>query len=416
MEQWRKNYFVLLGGHAISLFSSSVLQFAIVWYINGVTQSPFILTMAMLVGFLPKALLGPFIGVFIDRFNRKSILILSDLFVAAVSLVPVLSAALFGSIPIWLIFFVLFFRAVGSAFYDPTFVTLTPQVAPKNELITCAGYSQALESISLIVSPAIAAALYAVWSLNQIILIDVIGAIIGVGTLLLVHVPDIKRDDTQVITPKDVVIEAKEGFSILRSKPGILGLVLISAIYSLALMPITPLFPIMCTAYFGGTESHAGAVEVVFAVGLLIGSFFLKLTKNVKNKVYVMGFSYVLMAISLISTAMLTPNQFYGFVVTAFFMGFSGPFYWGTFTPLLQQSFQEQHLGRVMALSSSIRSLSAPIAMSVAGIFSEIFGAQNWFLVSGILVLVATAVMFAVKDIRLAGITEKGESTSGLSV
>ena len=91
ITNWKKNFFTIWTGQAISQFSSSVLQFAVVWYLTDHTGSAMVLTAAMMMGFLPQGVLGPFIGVFIDRYNRKRIMIISDLLISAASFVMVLA-------------------------------------------------------------------------------------------------------------------------------------------------------------------------------------------------------------------------------------------------------------------------------------------------------------------------------------
>ena len=89
MYQWKKNFFIIWSGQAVSQLSSSILQFAIVWYLTEKTGSALVLSAAMLAGFLPQAVLGPFIGVYIDRYSRKKIMIVSDLLIALASLLLV---------------------------------------------------------------------------------------------------------------------------------------------------------------------------------------------------------------------------------------------------------------------------------------------------------------------------------------
>ena len=109
-RNWKQNFFTIWAGQAFSQFSSAVLQFAIVWYLTDQTGSALVLTAAMMMGFLPQGVLGPFIGVFIDRYNRKRIMILSDLFISAASLVMVI-AGWTGTLSTELILVVLFFRS-----------------------------------------------------------------------------------------------------------------------------------------------------------------------------------------------------------------------------------------------------------------------------------------------------------------
>ena len=398
ITNWKKNFFTIWTGQAISQFSSSVLQFAVVWYLTDHTGSAMVLTAAMMMGFLPQGVLGPFIGVFIDRYNRKRIMIISDLLISAASFVMVL-AGWMGRLSTELILVVLLARSVGSAFHNPCLQAVTPQIVPAGQLTRCAGYSQALESVSQILSPVVAAVLYSSWSLSGIISLDVIGALIAVITLGITQIPELQREgrDRNV----QVLREAKEGLRILRAKKGMLGLVSIGSLYTLALMPTSALFPLMTMSYFNGTSTSASIVEVVFSAGLLVGSLILSKWGGTKNRVYTIVGSFLLMSFSLFVSGILPPDGFYVLILCSWLMGVSGPFYWGMYTPLLQSNFEARYLGRVLSLSSSIRLLSGPLGLIVSGIFAERYGVENWFLIAGVLVLAASVLCVAVPSVRI---------------
>ena len=357
-----------------------------------------VLTAAMMMGFLPQGVLGPFIGVFIDQYNRKRIMIISDLLISAASFVMVL-AGWMGRLSTELILVVLLARSVGSAFHNPCLQAVTPQIVPAGQLTRCAGYSQALESVSQILSPVVAAVLYSSWSLSGIISLDVIGALIAVITLGITQIPELQQEgrDRNV----QVLREAREGFRILRAKKGMLGLVSIGSLYTLALMPTSALFPLMTMSYFNGTSTSASIVEVVFSAGLLFGSLILSKWGGTKNRVYTIVGSFLLMSFSLFVSGILPPDDFYVFILCSWLMGVSGPFYWGMYTPLLQSNFEARYLGRVLSLSSSIRLLSGPLGLIVSGIFAERYGVENWFLIAGVLVLAASVLCVAVPSVRI---------------
>lgn len=396
-KNWKKNFFTIWTGQALSQFSSSVLQFAIVWYLTDKTGSAMVLTVAMMMGFLPQGILGPFIGVFIDRYNRKRIMIVSDLFISAASFAMV-AAGWMGGLTTELILVVLLLRSVGSAFHTPCLQAVTPQIVPSDQLTRCSGYSQALESVSQILSPVVAAVLYSSWSLSGIISLDVIGALIAVLTLGITEIPQLMRKDND--EKIRVLREAKEGFLILKTKKGMLGLVLIGSIYTLALMPTSALFPLMTMSYFHGTSTHASMVEVVFSVGLLFGSLILSKWGGTKNRIYTIVLSFLLMSFSLLISGLLPPGGFYAFILCSWLMGVSGPFYWGMYTPLLQSNFEAEYLGRVLSLSSSIRLLSGPVGLVISGAFAENYGVEKWFLIASALVLSASILCIAVPAVR----------------
>ncbi len=397
ITNWKRNFYTIWAGQAFSQFSSSVLQFAIVWYLTDKTGSALVLSAAMMMGFLPQGILGPFIGVFIDRYNRKMIMAVSDLFIAAASLIMVIAGQM-GVLSIELILLVLLIRSIGSAFHTPCLQAVTPQIVPEDQLTRCSGYSQALESVSQLFSPALAAVLYQSWSLSGIIFLDVIGALIAVFMLVISVIPELNHNEN--IGKIHVLREAKEGFQILRTKKGMLGLVLIGTLYTLAMMPTSALFPLMSMSYFHGTSTNASVVEIVFSIGLLIGSLILGRWGGSKNRIYTIIGSFLLMSFSLFVSGFLPPEGFLAFAICSWLMGISGPFYWGMYTPLLQSNFEAKYLGRVISLSSSIRLISGPIGLSISGVFAERYGVEKWFLIAGALVLFASFLCLAIPSIR----------------
>ncbi|MBW4844216.1 MULTISPECIES: MFS transporter [unclassified Lacrimispora] len=397
VTNWKRNFYTIWAGQAFSQFSSSVLQFAIVWHLTDKTGSALVLSAAMMMGFLPQGILGPFIGVFIDRYNRKMIMAVSDLIIAAASFIMVIAGQM-GVLSTELILLVLLIRSIGSAFHTPCLQAVTPQIVPKDQLTRCSGYSQALESISQLFSPALAAVLYQSWSLSGIIFLDVIGALIAVFMLVISVIPELNHNEN--IGKIHVLREAKEGFQILRTKKGMLGLVLIGTLYTLAMMPTSALFPLMSMSYFHGTSTNASVVEIVFSIGLLIGSLILGRWGGTKNRIYTIIGSFLLMSFSLFVSGFLPPGGFLVFAVCSWLMGISGPFYWGMYTPLLQSKFEAKYLGRVISLSSSIRLISGPLGLSVSGVFAERYGVEKWFLIAGALVLFASFLCLVIPSIR----------------
>ena len=74
-NNWKRKFYAIWAGQAVSLITSAILQMAIIFYLTEKTGSAMVLSMASLVGFLPYAILGPAIGVLVDRHDRKKIMI-----------------------------------------------------------------------------------------------------------------------------------------------------------------------------------------------------------------------------------------------------------------------------------------------------------------------------------------------------
>ena len=82
---WRRPYYTILAGQAVSQVGSSAVQFALVWYLAQATGSPAAMGLAGLAAFLPGALLSPVTGIVADRRNRKRVCIASDLAAGAMA-------------------------------------------------------------------------------------------------------------------------------------------------------------------------------------------------------------------------------------------------------------------------------------------------------------------------------------------
>src|SRR6188474_2586174 len=106
-SKWAVRYFTLWTGQALSLLGSQLVQFAIIWYLTRETSSATTLAIASMMGLLPQVLLSPFIGTWVDRGNRRLILIAADAIVAIATLILALLFAR-GLIQLWQIYLALF--------------------------------------------------------------------------------------------------------------------------------------------------------------------------------------------------------------------------------------------------------------------------------------------------------------------
>lgn len=396
-NNWKLKFFTIWAGQAVSLITSAILQMAIIFYLTEKTGSAMVLSMASLVGFLPYAVFGPAIGVFVDRYDRKKIMISADLIIATAGAVLAI-VALYTELPVWMVLVVLFIRSIGTAFHTPALNAVTPLLVPAEQLTKCAGYSQSLQSASYIVSPAVAALLYSAWELNAIIAIDVLGAVIASLTVAFVKIPKLKVE--QQSFKQNLTGEMKEGFYVLKDNKGLFALLLIGTLYMFVYMPINALYPLISMEYFNGTPMHISITEITYASGMLAGGLILGLFGNYKKRILLITVSIFMMGISLIISGLLPSSEFVIFVVCCAIMGLSVPFYSGVQTALFQEKIKPEYLGRVFSLTGSIMSLAMPLGLILSGFFADRIGVNHWFLVSGILVISIAIICPMVNEVR----------------
>lgn len=396
-NNWKKSFYTIWSGQAISLLTSSIVQFAIIWWLTDKTQSASVLAMATLIGFVPQGILGLFAGVIVDRYSRKSIMILSDILIASACLFIAI-AGFFSEIPIWLVMVVLFIRSIGSAFHQPALQATIPLLVPEDSLAKCNGYSQTFQSVSIIASPVIAAFLYATYKLNTILLADVVGAAVGILAIASVKIPELKKQENA--QAPHFIKEAKEGILVLYQARGLFGLVIIGALFMVVFMPINSLFPLMSMSYFGGNAWHASVVEIAFGVGLMFGSLAIGAWGGFKNKIISIFLAMALFGVLLTFSGLLPTSGFVYFAVASALMGLFVPLYNAPYMTLLQEKIAPEYLGRVISLSGSIMMVATPIGLLISGFFAEVVGIGNWFAISGVLILAISFLCLIVPSVR----------------
>lgn len=397
MENW-KTKFVFLGiGQAVSMLTSSILQISIVWYLTRKTGSAAIITLATLAGYLPRALLGLFTGAFIDRFDRKKILIFSDLTIALAALALAL-VALFTEIPLWFIFVILCVRSMGAAFHTPALNAVVPSIVPKDQLTRCAGVTQGFESVSLILSPALAAMLFRVWDLSAIVFLDVIGALAAVSIVSILPIPHrIHRGEAGKV---HILQDTKDGFAVLRKEKGLVAIMVVSTLYAFIYFPIGSLYPLITMTYFGGGVAESGIVEIVFSSGTLLGALLLGIAGNKLNRIGAVTASIGIYGLGVMSTGLLPPDGLKAFIALSGMMGMTLPFFYGLRTAIFQSRVPGEYLGRVLSLLYSTSLFAAPLGLLLGGTISELMGVNNCFFVCGVLAVCLAIAMLVLPSIR----------------
>ncbi|MEK4714787.1 MFS transporter [Sporosarcina sp. FSL K6-5500] len=393
-RNWKRKFIALYTGQFFSLLSSAAVQFSIIWWLTDTTGSPLVLALAGIAGFLPQALLGPFAGTIVDRHSRKVMMILADLIVALGSLF--LFLWMYYSEPnITLVILVLIVRSLATAFHMPAMQASVPLLAPKEHLTKVAGWGQMVSSMTNIAGPAVGVSLLAVSSLEWVLLFDVFGAIIACSVLLFIRIPSVTR--TEEMATDNLIAEMKEGYHAIVKHRLVLKLTIVMIVVAVLFIPVGTYFPLMVRNHFEKGVVEAGIVEIVFAIGLIVGASFLGVLGDRFDKVKTMAAGMILMGISLFISGLLLPSMFYVFVVMSFLVGLAGPLFSAPFYAFIQAEIEPQLLGRVFSFVTSLSLLAAPIGLGLAGFFTELTNVAVFFSAAGLLIVLNAAVTIKVK-------------------
>lgn len=397
IPHWKQKFVLLWTGQALSILSSMVSQYALIWYLTDLTGSPAVLSLATMAAMVPQGVLSLFTGAFADRFDRRIIMMVSD---GAIGLISLALAALAfaGPLPVAPILVVAALRSVGGAFHSPCIQAVTPLIAPPESLTRCAGWSQGIQTVSMLLSPALASVLYAHVPLAWILLLDTLGAVFAIGGVLLARLPVLRAGAHGA--PLRLWQDTREGLAVLRSHRWLWELTLICALFSVAFMPVSALFPLMSMDYFGGDSASAALVETLFSAGMLLGSVILGLWGGTRDKILTMTAAVLGLGLTLVLSGLLPPGGFWAFAALSGLMGLSAPFFNSVFMALIQTRVEPEYLGRVLGLTGAIMTLASPVGLGLTALFAGVAGLTVWFLLSGVVTLACGGLMLLLPAVR----------------
>jgi len=396
MNNWKKKFIIIWSGQLFSILSSSIAQFAIVLWISLETGSAEVLSFATIAALLPQVVLGPFAGVFVDRWSRKWTMILADSFVALCS---GLIALLFylDVIEIWQIYLLLMLRSVGSAFHAPAMKSSIPLLAPEKELTRIASINQTIQALCNICGPVLGAALIVSTNMSVVMLLDVVGAAIACATLMFVFIPNPEKAETE--STNNVLRDMKDGFQAISNNRGLKWVMVTEILITFFIMPVVALIPLMTLKNFSGTAYQVSLVELLFGAGALVGGILLGIWNPRVRKVVMINLSYIIIGLSIFASGMLPPSAFIAYAIFAIVEGISMPFYSGPFTALLQTQIEVSFLGRVFSLFDSISLLPSLLGLLATGFVADTIGIANVFVICGIAIVMTGILAFFIPSI-----------------
>ena len=389
-------FLVLFSGQAFSLFGSRLVQFALVWYLTDQTKSPTVLATASIAALLPQVFIGPFAGVLVDRWNRKTVMIVADTLVA---LSVLILAFIFttGRIEVWHIYAVMMFRAAGGAFQWPAMQASTSMMVPKSHLSRVAGLNQSLNGLVAISAPPAGALLLELISIEYVLAIDVITAILAVGPLLLISVP---QPEQKAGPASGVLEDMKEGYKWVLSQKGLLIIMIMSLCINLFTTPTFTMLPLFITEVLNGGAIELAWIQSANGVGMIAGGIILGIWGGFKSKVNT-AFSGLLMAsIGLLLFSQTPPNMLWMGIGSIFIFGSMNAIANSSFFSLLQAMIPHDMQGRVFTLIMSTSVAVSPLGLAIAGPVIELTGLRFWFIISGIAFMVGSGVGFLVPQVR----------------
>lgn len=363
--KWWGKTVAFLVSQGVTLFGSQIVQMAIIWYVTLETSSGLWVTVLTLTAFLPQMLVSFFAGVWADRYDRKWIIIISDIVIAATTLLLALymMSGNVGEAALPAIIIVCAVRSLGSGIQTPTVNAMLPQLVPEDGLMRVNGINGSIQAVVQFVSPVAAGAIMAAGPIYNIMLIDVATAVIGVSMLFLIRIPRHQPQEGAGNTP--VLKEIGEGLRFTWRHKFLRRMLIQYGAYIFLCVPSGFLTALMIQRTFGDNIMLLTINETVGFAGALAGGLLLGATGGFKNRNMTFFLGAAIYGVT--SFAVGFTSTFWLFASLMFFMGMTIPVVQSAVFTLVQEKTEPAMLGRVFSLLNVMFTGFMPLGMVIFG-------------------------------------------------
>jgi DHA3 family macrolide efflux protein-like MFS transporter len=360
---------IVWAGQIVSVLASSMTQFALTIWAYEETGSATALGAMSASFILPFLLLSPIAGAMVDRYNRKLMMMVSDLG-AVTSTVGILILSAMGQLQIWHLYVAAAINGLGNTFQWPAYSAAISTMLPKEQYSRANGMMSLIEFGPSVLAPMLAGALLPLIQLTGILVLDVVTFFLAIAALLAVHVPQPARTVEGQAGQGSLLKEGIYGFRYILTRRSLLGLLVFFLTLNFSIGLAYPVFAPMILSQTGNSSAALGAVQSAWAIGAVVGSLLISFWGGFKRRMTSILVGEALTAIASLILFGLGRNLgqwMAAAAVGAIFMPFTN----GASQAIWQAKVAPDVQGRVFAARRMIAWIMQPITPLLAGALAD---------------------------------------------
>lgn len=356
---------VVWAGQLISMLGSGLTSFAILYWAYQLTNNATSVSLLALCSFAPSVVVGPIAGALVDRWNRKLVMMISDL-AAGVATMAILCLYGTGHLEVWHLYAGSVFTGVFGTFQWPAYMAAMSAMIPKEHYSRANGMMSLASSSVLIVAPILAGVLLPWIGMTGILVLDFTTFLIAILFLLAVPIPNPPRSTEGLQQAGSLWREAAYGFRYVLSRPGLLGLQLVFLAMNLFNNLGYPMQQTMVLIRTKSDPAILAGVNSAMAFGSLAGSLIMMVWAGFRRKVNGVLTGMILQGIlgSLVFGLGQTPVVW---MVAAFSMQVCMVMLQTSANAIWQSKVPLDLQGRVMSTRRLIAHGAVPLGMALSG-------------------------------------------------
>ncbi len=380
-----RNFRLYFGGQCVSLVGTWMQQIAMSWLVFRLTGSVFLLATVTFMAQIPVLVVTPYMSVFVDRFNRRALLVVTQ----SLSMVQALLMALLtltGWIEVWHIMVLSLLIGLINALDNPTRQSFYPSLVPAEKLGNAIALNSAVINGSRLIGPAVGGVLIGLLGEGICFLLNGVSYIAVIIALLMMRI----KPNRETVVKQRVWEDMRDGFLYVAHDMPIRSLLLLMSAISFFGLPLMTFIPAYVKTILGGESEMLGLLLSCVGVGSFIAALYLAARKSVLGLGKVVMLSGALLGIGLAVMSFVTVPWVAAVLCVP--VGFTIIAAVASINTLLQTLSREDKRGRVMGYMAMAFTGMAPVGSMVLGAIEKFAGLQNIILLSGACCFIASLI------------------------
>ena len=383
------NAVLFLTSQAITLFGSTVVQMAIVWYITVQTLSGEWMALCSISAYLPQFIVSFWGGVWADYYNRKFLIITADTVIAVITLIAIIFMSYLNKdiSVFYLLLCISLFRSVGTGIQTPAVNATVVQIVSKERLTRFNGINMAIQSAIQFTAPIAAGIILSFFSLPTVLFLDILTAIIGIGIMYKVSIPQIQVKEKRSSVWQDM----QNGLKYVFENKFVSRILFVYGIFIFLCIPPGFMAGLFVSRTFENSYEYLTFAEITGFAGMSFGGLLMSIwggfsrkAKTLRTGLIIFGAMAVMMGIT---------NNFRYYLVFMLIFGMAMTIVQTVITTILQEKTEEYIQGRVFGLVSSLYAGLLPIGMAVFGLMADVVSLSSIIVFSGIILMVLSCMV-----------------------
>jgi DHA3 family macrolide efflux protein-like MFS transporter len=375
-----RNFAALWVGQTISFLGDYFYLLAIPIMINKLTGSALMVGLSVISSAVPMLLLGPLAGVFVDRWNRKTTMIVSDM-LRGLLVLPCLLVKTPDQV--WVYYLVGFLMSCVSRFFFPAQNAVLPLIVEgSNDLLTANGLMQAVMTVGMLAGPALAGFTIGLWGSWVAFVFDSLSYMASAAAILTMTIPHRRYEPRAGVNPvRSVLDEMRDGVAFMFKNPILTPMVIGMMIAFLSTGAITVIWVPYLQRTFGIGAEGLGIVDSAQGVGMLLGGLATGFLAVRFKKIPLAVLCLTFLGLCFIGVGVAP--AFSVIIVISVGMGFWMVPVESVVMTIMQIVVPDEKRGRVGSAVNAMGTATSLLAMSAASIFGDMIGLANIYILCG---------------------------------